>query len=123
MKNKIKYKGQFRIYIMWPLYSAILLLVLDIVLLTQNLTCAAIGAVFTLAYGAFALVFLFRKQPMLTKSMVEFASDYAQVQKELLDDMVKLALKREREEKNMLTSFDSNILQNANLSGVKGVKK
>lgn len=86
MKNKIKYKGQFRIYIMWPLYSAILLLVLDIVLLTQNLTCAAIGAVFTLAYGAFALVFLLRKQPMLTKSMVEFASDYAQVQKTLLDD-------------------------------------
>lgn len=42
---------------------------------------------------------------------------------ELLDDMVKLALKREREEKSMMTSFDSNILQNANLSGAKGVKK
>lgn len=42
---------------------------------------------------------------------------------QLLDDMVKLALKREREEKNMMTSFDSNILQNANLSGAKGVKK
>lgn len=42
---------------------------------------------------------------------------------ELLDDMVKLALKREREEKNMMTSFDSNILQSANLSGAKGVKK
>lgn len=42
---------------------------------------------------------------------------------QLLDDMVKLALKREREEKSMLTSFDSNILQNANLSGAKGVKK
>ncbi|MBQ6807124.1 MAG: D-alanine--D-alanine ligase [Lachnospiraceae bacterium] len=42
---------------------------------------------------------------------------------ELLDDMVKLALKREREEKNLMTSFQSNILQNANLSGAKGVKK
>ncbi len=42
---------------------------------------------------------------------------------ELLDDMVKLALKREREEKNMMTSFDSNILQSANLSGAKGIKK
>lgn len=41
---------------------------------------------------------------------------------ELLDDMVKLALKREREEKSMMTSFDSNILQNANLSGAKGSK-
>lgn len=42
---------------------------------------------------------------------------------ELLDDMVGLALKREREEKSMQTSFDSNILQNANLSGAKGIKK
>lgn len=42
---------------------------------------------------------------------------------QLLDDMVGLALKREREEKSVLTSFDSNILQNANLSGAKGVKK
>ncbi len=41
----------------------------------------------------------------------------------LLDDMVNLALKRAREEKNVLTSFDSNILQNANLSGAKGIKK
>ena len=42
---------------------------------------------------------------------------------ELLDDMVNLALKRDREEKSVMTSFDSNILQNANLSGAKGVKK
>lgn len=42
---------------------------------------------------------------------------------ELLDDMVKLALKREREESSLMTSFESNILQNANLSGAKGVKK
>ncbi|MCH5257729.1 MAG: D-alanine--D-alanine ligase [Lachnospiraceae bacterium] len=42
---------------------------------------------------------------------------------ELLDDMVKLALKREREEKSLMTSFESNILQNANISGAKGVKK
>ena len=42
---------------------------------------------------------------------------------ELLDEMVNLALKREREEQSMFTSFDSNILQNANLSGAKGVKK
>ena len=41
----------------------------------------------------------------------------------LLDDMVKLALKRQREEQGMLTSFESNILRNANLSGAKGIKK
>ena len=42
---------------------------------------------------------------------------------ELLDDMVKLALKREREESGFMTSFQTNILQNANLSGSKCGKK
>ncbi|MDE6319024.1 MAG: hypothetical protein K2M22_04850, partial [Lachnospiraceae bacterium] len=41
----------------------------------------------------------------------------------LLDDMIRLALKRDREEQGRMTSFDSNILQNANLSGAKGIKK
>ena len=77
----MKYKGQFKIYIMWPLYSAILFLLLDVVLFTQNIRCGIIGGVFTLIYGVFALIFLLRRQPLLTKAMVEFAADYAQVQK------------------------------------------
>lgn len=86
MKKKMKYKGQFKIYIMWPLYSAILFLLLDVVLFTQNIRCGIIGGVFTLIYGVFALIFLLRRQPLLTKAMVEFAADYAQVQKTLLED-------------------------------------
>lgn len=86
MDKKIQYKGQFKVYIMWPLYSAILLLVLDIVLFTQNITCGIVGAAFTIVYGVCALVFLLRRQPLLTKAMVEFAADYAQVQKILLED-------------------------------------
>ena len=45
MKKKMKYKGQFKIYIMWPLYSAILFLLLDVVLFTQNIRCGIIGGV------------------------------------------------------------------------------
>ena len=86
MNKKVQYKGQFRVYIMWPLYAAILLLILDIVLFTQNITCGIVGVAFTLVYGVCALIFLLRKQPLLTKAMVEFAADYAQVQKTLLED-------------------------------------
>lgn len=42
---------------------------------------------------------------------------------DLLDDMVRLALKRARENEGRLSSFDSNILQNINLTGAKGIKK
>ena len=54
MNKKVQYKGQFRVYIMWPLYAAILLLVLDIVLFTQNITCGIVGVAFTLVYGVCA---------------------------------------------------------------------
>ena len=40
--------------------------------------------------------------------------------KDLLDRMVKLALKRERENKDITYSFDTNILSGVKLGGMKG---
>ncbi len=42
---------------------------------------------------------------------------------ELLDRMITLALKRQREEESITFSFDTNILANANLGGSKGSKR
>lgn len=42
--------------------------------------------------------------------------------KELLDRMIQLALKRVREEQNLTFTFDTNILNQSSLSGVKGSK-
>lgn len=44
--------------------------------------------------------------------------DYAQ----LLDRLIELALKRERENESLSFSFETNLLQNANLGGSKGAK-
>ncbi len=41
---------------------------------------------------------------------------------ELLDRMISLALKRERESENITYSFDSNVLQGVKLGGTKGAK-
>ena len=41
---------------------------------------------------------------------------------ELLDNIVKIALTRAREEKNLTFSFDTNILQGFSLGGAKGAK-
>ena len=41
---------------------------------------------------------------------------------ELLDKLIELSLKRNREEKNMTYSFDSNILSGYSLNGLKGTK-
>lgn len=42
---------------------------------------------------------------------------------ELLDSLINLALKRDREEKDISYSFDTNILEGVNLGGLKGSKK
>ena len=42
--------------------------------------------------------------------------------KELLDKLIELSLKRNREEKNITFSFDSNILSECSLKGAKGSK-
>ena len=41
----------------------------------------------------------------------------------LLDELIELALKRNREEKNITNSFDSNILSGVSMSGLKGGTK
>lgn len=41
---------------------------------------------------------------------------------ELLDRMIQLALKRHRKEESLIFAFDTNILENANISGQKGSK-
>jgi D-alanine-D-alanine ligase len=41
---------------------------------------------------------------------------------QLLDELIKLSLKREREKSNLAYSIDTNILANANIGGIKGAK-
>ena len=41
---------------------------------------------------------------------------------DLLDKLIDLSLKRNREEKNLTFSFDSNILSGVSLNGLKGTK-
>lgn len=86
MKKTTNYRGQLRAYIMWPAYVAIMLVVLDVILYTQSLMCGMIGAIFIVIYGILVLFVLLRRQSLLTRSLVEFASDYAQVQRTLLED-------------------------------------
>ena len=81
-----KVKGQFRIYLLWPMYLALIMFVLDIVLFTHNRGSGFIGLAFLLGYVALVLIFLVRKKSLLAKSMVEFAADYSQIQRTLLED-------------------------------------
>ena len=88
MKEKVKMKGQLRVYLQWPL-------ILSLILIAANLTVGAIDtkagaamAAFTVLYLAGAGYLYIKKRSSILSDMVDFASEYSWVQKRLLSDMV-----------------------------------
>ena len=88
MKEKVKMKGQLRVYLQWPL-------ILSLILIAANLTVGAIDtkagaamAAFTVFYLAGAGYLYIKKRSSILSDMVDFASEYSWVQKRLLSDMV-----------------------------------
>lgn len=86
MKHNIKLKGQLRIYLQWPLYLSILLIVSNAVVGMISRKAGLALAGFTWIYLLTALWFFFVKRKRLYGTLVEFASGYAQMQRRLFED-------------------------------------
>lgn len=87
MKNIFgKLKGPFRTLLHWPIYSAIFVAFVDIGAFFINVRAGLFVLVALLLYVILLVIFYITKQTMITKSMVDFASGYAQMQKRLLAD-------------------------------------
>lgn len=86
VKKSDKYQGQMKIYLIWPVYVLILLCVMDAALFINNMISGLIGLGFTLVYAVTFLILVFRKKAKLTQSLIEFAAQYAQVQRNLLEE-------------------------------------
>ena len=87
MKNIFgKLKGPFRTLLHWPIYSAIFVAFIDVGAFFINVRAGLFVLIALILYMILFVVFYITKQTMITKSMVEFASGYAQMQKRLLAD-------------------------------------
>lgn len=87
MKNIFgKLKGPFRTLMHWPIYSAIFVAFVDIGAFFINVRAGLFVLVALLLYVIMLVIFYITKQTTITKSMVDFASGYAQMQKRLLAD-------------------------------------
>lgn len=87
MKEDLKIQGQLRYYLQWPLILSVLLMAANLVVgfLSPKAGIAMSG--FTVIYISFALWLFFYKKKKLLGSLIEFSAEYAQVQKQLLNDM------------------------------------
>lgn len=85
--KKVKAKGTLREYMMWPLVVAGLNILLAFVLLYIDKTAGQLGLAFAFLVSVLAAVVYIYYRKRMNKALVSFASEYAHIQKMLLDEM------------------------------------
>lgn len=86
MKSKIRLKGRLRVYLSLPLFLTIPLALADVGLYYYNVAAGAVLSGFIVIYFAIALGLYSYSKPQLTNEVINFATQYATVQKRLLNE-------------------------------------
>ena len=85
-KTNIKLKGKLRRYLNWPLYLTIVLILMDIAMYAQDIQMGAEFSGCIVLYVIIVLISNRRSRPLLINELVNFATQYGTVQKQLLND-------------------------------------
>ena len=87
MKDKVKVRGQLKIYLQWPLLMSALVIFMNLIVGFISAIAGLVMSVFTIVYAAIALwLYVYRRRKLLG-GLVEFSSEYAWVQKRLLSEL------------------------------------
>lgn len=85
-KNDIRIRGRLRTYLYLPILLTPLLLLLNILVYMNNIASGIMFSGFVLLYFFIMLFVYLHSKPLLTEEMINFAIQYATVQKQLLDE-------------------------------------
>lgn len=88
MKTKLKLRGSLKSYFRWPLWLSILLVCMDISMFCVDRDAGIIMLAYVILYVTIAFSIFFYKNSKLSSDLVDFASNYGQVQKQLIKEMV-----------------------------------
>lgn len=86
MKKKVSLKGRLKLYMMWPLYLCILLLPAVVAVYFFNMTAGYIMTGVFVVYTVIAIVLFCGLRKKVLRSIVNFAMDYDDVQRKLLNE-------------------------------------
>lgn len=84
MKEKIKLKGQLKSYLRWSLIMTVLLIIMNVMLYMVEVKAGAIATGFTAVYIVAAVLLYFHRRPSILNELISFATQYGQVQKNLM---------------------------------------
>ena len=86
MKSRIRFKGKLKAYLCWPILLAIPLALADIGLYFYDVTTGAVLSGFIVIYLAVEISLYNHNKPRLTNEIINFATQYATVQKRLINE-------------------------------------
>ena len=100
-KLRAKYSGTLKFHWTWSVFLALSLLLLDGILLWQDKRSGTIACIFSAAYFLAILWIYFFYRPKILRELVDFATSYGQVQKEILQQFEIPAAEADREEQQI----------------------
>lgn len=83
---KAKYGGRLKSYLQLPLFLALLLIIMTAVIFMLNIKAGFVAAAFTILYLLFVVGLFLIYRPRVMADLVDFAAQYGQVQKQMLDE-------------------------------------
>ncbi|MGN0416105.1 MAG: DHH family phosphoesterase [Agathobacter sp.] len=86
MKSKVRFKGKMRAYLCWPMYLTVLLVLADVGLYFYDVVTGIILSGFIVVYFTVEVCLYHYMKPQLTNEIVNFAMQYATVQRRLLNE-------------------------------------
>ncbi len=88
MKEKVKVRGKFRLYLQWPLYLSALFIIMGLFVGLVSVKAGIIVSSFTVVYVGIALWIYFSRKRGIAAAMVEFAASYNQMQLQVMNEML-----------------------------------
>ena len=87
MRNRLKVRGKLRSYLQLPLLLGILLAVMNVLIFMINTEAGIALCLFTVIYLGVVIFTMLLSGPAISSELISFATEYGQVQKQLLSDL------------------------------------
>lgn len=87
MKNKIKLKGMLKSYLSISVYLGVLLCAVDLAVWCLDVRSALVMTAFTVFYFLILFFFSRNNKPIIMNELISFATEYGQIQRQLLREL------------------------------------
>ncbi|MCI5639889.1 MAG: DHH family phosphoesterase [Lachnospiraceae bacterium] len=87
MKKGLKLKGRLRLYLNWPIWLTVLLLMMVMQLFAADRKSGLIGTCYVIVFFLFAVVLRYTGHRKIRRDLIHFASTYGQMQMQVMKEL------------------------------------